>query len=412
MTRVLHAWFEHRRIGTFTQAGDGRQSFAYAESWVSAPGRFPLSLSMPLGAQEFDDRTTRAFFGGLLPDDELRRRLARYLGVSPRNEFALLAEVGRECAGAIALLPPDELPVEPTGALRVLTDPEFARLLGELPTRPLLVGEDVRLSLAGAQDKVAVRLVDGGIALPTDGGPTTHIVKVPIPAFADTVCNEFFCMRLAAESGLPAPAVAIREVDGGELLLVERFDRARAPDGRLRRLHQEDSCQAMAIPPELKYQAEGGPSLVPMFELLSRHASRAAVDRLRLLDMVVFHFLIGNADAHGKNFALLLAPGDVRLAPVHDAICTLVYPALSSRMAMKIGSQREFAAVRGEHWAAFAKAAGLSPAIVTERLRRMARVLPAKARGLQAGDPRLARSATIDAVCASIEACAGRVTRG
>ncbi|MEO6595528.1 MAG: type II toxin-antitoxin system HipA family toxin, partial [Planctomycetota bacterium] len=353
-------------------------------------------------AAPFEDRTTRAFFGGLLPNDELRRQLARYLQVSPRNEFALLAEVGRECAGAIMLLPPDEAPTEPTGKVRVLPDFEFGQLLSELPTWPLLIGKDVRLSLAGAQDKVAVRLVDGGIALPTDGGPTIHIVKVPIAKFEHTVTNEHFCMRLAAAVGLPAPEVTMRVVAGIPILLVERFDRERGHNGRLRRLHQEDFCQALAIPPELKYQTEGGPGLPQMFDLLARHSTRAAGDRLRLLDMIVFHFLIGNADAHGKNFSWLLDTNSVRLAPVYDAICTAVYPGLSPRMAMKIGTMREFDDVRLEHWTAFAKSTGLGSPITAERLRHLADELPEHARRIQASEAD-ADATIIDRVCAWLE---------
>ena len=118
MSRELGVWFEQHRVGTFAQSDDGRQSFVYAESWLALSDRFAISLSMPLGDEAFGDAVARAFFGGLLPDDEVRRRLARYLSVSPHNEFALLAEVGRECAGALVLLPADEQPAAPTGELR------------------------------------------------------------------------------------------------------------------------------------------------------------------------------------------------------------------------------------------------------------------------------------------------------
>ena len=383
MSRALTAWFEGQRVGVFGQSEDGRQSFAYEQSWVADPQSFPLSLSMPLGGGPFDDLVTRAFFGGLLPDDELRRRLARYLQVSARNEFALLAEVGRECAGAIVLLPPDQQPPARTGGVRVLAEAELTTLLADLPARPLWVGGEVRLSLAGAQDKVAVCLEDGEIALPTDGGPTTHILKTPIEGYQETVANECFCMQVAGAVGLPVPPVERRRIGETEVLLVERFDRARDGDS-LRRLHQEDFCQAMAVPPDLKYQAEGGPGFAEMFGLLAAHSNRAAVDRLRLLDMALFHFLVGNADAHGKNYSLLLGPGVVRLAPVYDAMCTLVYPELSPRMAMKIGSKRGFDEVRAEHWEAFAKAAGLAPAFVLARLRAMADALPRASRELVA----------------------------
>lgn len=411
--RQLAVWCEGRLVGTFAQGDDGKQSFGYAPEWLAAPQPFAISLSMPLGEQPFGDRIARAFFGGLLPDDELRRRLARLLQVSPRNEFALLAVIGRECAGALSLLPALEPPPSTTRVSRRLDEAEFGALLRELPDRPLLAGKEVRLSLAGAQDKIAVRLVEGAIHLPLDGAPTTHIVKTPIAGFAETVVNEFFSMTLARAAGLPAAGVQLRVVDGMPVLFVERFDRLQDAAGQVQRVHQEDFCQALAIAPELKYQAEGGPGLVQMFDVLSRHSLRAALDRLLLLEMVVFHFLLGNADAHAKNFSLLLGPRGVRLAPVYDAMCTLVYPALSPRLAMKIGSRREFDEVGPEHWTAFARQVGLSPAIVTERLQRCATRLPGLARELAAGGGPFASSEVVGRIVAGIDArCQMALGRG
>jgi serine/threonine-protein kinase HipA len=399
VTRELGVWYATTRVGTFAQADDGRQSFTYAPSWLTSADAFAISLSMPLRTEPYDNRTTRAFFGGLLPDDDARRRLARYLQVSARNEFALLAEVGRECAGALSLLPPAEEPTPPTGWVRRLTEDEFAGLLRDLPHRPLLTGTEVRLSLAGAQDKVAVRLVDGGVALPLDGGPTTHIVKTPIAGYQDTVANEGFCMRLAGAVGLPVAPVEIRDIAGLQVLFLERFDRIASATGELLRVHQEDFCQALGIAPERKYQSEGGPGFAALFDVLTRHSARAALDRLQLLEMAVFHFLLGNADAHAKNYSLLLQPEGTRLAPVYDALSTIVYPALSTRMAMKIGGRREFAEVRAEHWASFAKENGLAPAIVRDRIGHFAAVLPTRARELAASDPVFAASAIVTEIC-------------
>ena len=414
MTRQLVLWFDQRTVGDFTQRDDGRQQFVYRDSWRAEPESIAISLALPLQAEAFGDRETRAFFGGLLPDDEARQRLARHLQVSARNEFALLAEVGRECAGALALYPPDEVPPPPatTPPATAIDDEAFVRLLRDLPQRPLLAGRELRLSLAGAQDKIAVIMHDSALALPHTGQPTTHILKVPIANFDATVANECFAMRLAARAGLPVPATTMRVLQGMPILLVERFDRVRGNDGVLRRRHQEDFCQALGVPPDRKYQGEGGPGLPAMFELLTRHSSRPAVDRLLLLQMVVFHFLLGNADAHAKNFSLLLGPNEVRLAPVYDALCTLVYESLAPRLAMKIDTRYAFDEVTLDHWAKFATAVGLSPPVVRDRLGTMAAQLPDHARAVRNDDPLLAAEPLLDRVIGLLEARCASVLDG
>jgi serine/threonine-protein kinase HipA len=324
------------------------------------------------------DREARPFFAGLLPDDEVRRNLARYLGVSDRNDFALLEIVGGECAGAIALYPEGREPQVEPGKVEELSEQSLAEIIRSLPTRPLFAGGELRLSLAGAQDKIAVCLIADKIGLPKHGFPTTHILKPAIERFQDTVHNELFCMRLASRLGLAVPRTELRSSSAGPFLLVERYDRTTGEDGVPVRLHQEDFCQALGIPPEMRYQSEGGPSLPQCFALLQEHGVRPAVDRLSLLDAVLFNYLIGNADAHGKNFSLLHETGGVRLAPLYDLVSTLVYPELSPKMAMKVGGKYKFDEVLGRHWNKFAREAGLSPAIVERRLRGLAQtILPA-----------------------------------
>ena len=210
--------------------------------------------------------------------------------------------------GALQFLPPGERPAAPAPDERPepLDETGLVRVLDALPSRPLLAGEGrLRLSLAGAQSKVPVVLVDGAVALPLPGQPTTHILKPPIPRFAGTTENEAFVMRLATAAGLDVARVEPRVVRDRTFLLVERYDRAVGVEDGVRRLHQEDFCQALAFAPERKYASEGGPTLKACFALLRRVAFRPAVDVLKLLDAVIFNLVAGNADAHGKNFSIL-----------------------------------------------------------------------------------------------------------
>lgn len=386
MARELEVYFEQRPVGTLVQDDSGQLRFTYHETWLADPASVPISQSLPLRSEPFNHRETRPFFAGLLPEAEKRELVARALGVSDRNDFALLDRIGGECAGAITLLHAGETPppVSKEADYRLLDDGELRRILDVLPDRPLLAGEEgVRLSLAGAQDKLPVLVVDGRIALPLHGAPSTHILKPPIRRFEDTVFNEGFCLALAKAIGLDVAAAEIRAVGDRPFLLVARYDRIRGRDGAVRRLHQEDFCQALGIVPELKYQSEGGPNLRQCFELVRNAAARPVVDLVRLLDAVLFNLLIGNRDAHGKNFSLLLTDEGLQLAPLYDVVSTDVYPGLSPRLAMKIGGKDETGAIYPRHWEHFAKEAGLAFPQVRRRLLDLARALPQAARDVQ-----------------------------
>lgn len=401
MARTLDVYLHGDHAGRLTQDDSGRIAFAYTETWRSRPGPL-LSLSLPVREAPFGHRESEAFFGGLLPEEGVRERAARYLGVTSRNDFAMLEQIGGECAGAVALVPEGERPAgEGGGAAPVALGPEqLAKLLDDLPRRPLMVGGEVRLSLAGAQDKLAVSLVDDQVALPVGSEPTTHILKTPIAGFDATVANELLCMRTAARLGLPAACAERRVVLGREFLLVERFDRE-LRDGRVARIHQEDMCQALGVPTRMKYQSEGGPSLPQCFELLTRHAQRPAIDRLLLLRATIFNVLIGNADAHAKNFSLAHADGGVAMTPLYDLLSTLAYEDLSPRYAMKIGSKGRFAEIRQSAWDALASGAALAPAQVRRELREACERLP-DAVAEEAGElpDGLDRSDTIEAIVA------------
>lgn len=345
MARHLEVWLSGARVGTLSQV-EGRLQFAYAPEAIT-----PLSQSLPIRPEPFDDRATRPFFAGLLPEGRKRKQIAKNLRVSAQNDYALLDSLGGECAGALTLLEPGAFPpaMDAPPAVRWLDHTHLIRVLDEMPLRPMRAGEDgLRLSLAGAQDKLPVVLAaDGvGIGLPLNDSPSTHILKPPIAGFDGSVFNEAFCMALAAALNLDVAHTQIQATADGSVqrhyLLVQRYDRhlldhtGAAPS---QRLHQEDFCQALGIVPEHKYQNEGGPSLAQAFDLVRSATRPSALHTLKLLDYVVFNALTGNHDAHGKNFSLLYAPTGTVLAPLYDALCTAVYPTLTDKMAMKIGSK-------------------------------------------------------------------------
>lgn len=384
MARHLEVWLLGAHVGTLSQV-DGRLSFAYA------PGAtMPLSQSLPIRAEPFDDRTTRPFFAGLLPEGGKRRQIAKTLQVSTQNDYALLNSLGGECAGAVTLLESGQLPkaLDASRDVRWLDHAHLLQALIEMPLRPMRAGDDgLRLSLAGAQDKLPVVLDADGvrIGLPLNGSPSTHILKPAIAGVDGSVFNEAFCMALAQVMKLDVAGTRIQSIaDGARLhhyLLVERYDRR--PDLPGRRLHQEDFCQALGVVSEHKYQNEGGPSLAQAFALLRGATRPSAPHTLKLLDYVVFNALIGNHDAHGKNFSLLYTQAGAVLTPMYDALCTAVYPTLTDKMAMKIGGKYKFSEVQARHWEQFAKEAGLSPAQVKRRILDIAKRLPDLARTTQ-----------------------------
>lgn len=375
MKATLSVWWDGRLVGALRLDEHGDMSFAYEPTWISDPAAPPLSASLPKQAETFNRRACRPFFAGLLPEEGQREAVARALGLSKGNDFALLRALGGDVAGALTLWPDGETPPLPTehAAPEPLGDNALIAMLDELPKRPLLAGrEGLRLSLAGAQTKVPVVLVDSAIALPAPGQPTTHIFKPPIERFPATTENEAFAMALAAEVGLSVAPAEARVVSDRRFLLVTRYDRARDADGRIIRLHQEDFCQALGIPPEHKYAAEGGPTFKTSFELLRRVATRPAVEVLKLLDAAIFNLIIGNADAHGKNYSLLYGANGARLAPLYDLLSTIAYPDLSPKLAMKIAKSATIEEIDESTWSKFAADAGLGAPFVRRRVRELA----------------------------------------
>lgn len=383
MTRTLSVWWGRAIAGTLKVNAHGEMRFAYWPEWLADPARPAISFSLPKRAEPYKQRQCRPFFAGLLPEESQRDAVAGALGISKRNDFAFLEALGGDVAGALSLWPDGEVPpeVDPVGEARALTDAELVGILDTLPARPLLAGRDgLRLSLAGAQSKLPVVLAGGRVALPAPGQPTTHILKPPIARFPHTTENEALVMSLAAAIGLPVASVAARSVAGRPYLLITRYDRSFDESGRAQRLHQEDFCQALGIPPERKYAAEGGPAFTTCFDLVRRATTVPAVAVLALLDAAIFNLVVGNADAHGKNFSLLYRAGGVTLAPFYDLLATLAYPNLSVKLAMKIAKRATLEEIGSTTWPEFAADVGLGAPFVRRRVVELSEAVIEQAR--------------------------------
>jgi len=389
MVRELNVWFFGECVGVLTQ-DEGYLSFRYLPQWLESKNAKPLSQSLPLRAEPFGDKIAKPFFAGLLPEGNKRAEVANILKVSSKNDFALLDGIGGECAGALILLEPGQAPpfeAHASESIEWLEEDQLIEVLEKLPKRPLLAGESgLRLSLAGAQEKLPVvfrevQSKDGQgnhfeIGLPKNNIPSSYILKPEISGVDGSVYNEAFCLALAKELKLSAAAAKIGRTKDKTYLLVERYDRFLDDNGQLKRLHQEDFCQALGIAPEIKYQNEGGPTIGDGFALVRKVTNPSAPNLLRLLDYIIFNCLVGNNDAHAKNFSLLYSQNGIQLAPLYDVLSTAVYPDLTDSMAMKIGSKYRFDELHARHWVQMAEAAQLGAPQLKRRVLEIAGLLP------------------------------------
>ena len=349
--------------------------FTYASDWLADPKAAPLSHALPKWPEPFGDALCNAVFGGLLPEEAQRTAIARALGVSPDNPFRLLAALGGDVAGALAFLPAREVPPEvPVGEpAHPLDDVELAALIDRLARVPMLAGEGgARLSLAGAQGKLPVVMADRAIAVPRVGEPSTHLIKPEPDRFPGLAANEAFCLALARMVGLDAAMAEWWEVAGKPYLLVTRYDRM-GRDGSTIRLHQEDFAQALGVPSNRKYASEGGPTFRDCFALVRRATTRPAREVLKLADAAIFNLIIGNADAHAKNYSLLRRDnGEVVLAPLYDLVATHMWPELSAKLAMRFGRAPTLEEVDAASFEGFAEDAGLGRGFLRRRAAALA----------------------------------------
>ena len=345
---LLNVYLGTEMVGELALKDNGNIQFRYDEEYTGPA----ISHALPRQRDAHPHSTCLAVFGGLLLEGEGRKTVARKLGISIHNTYALLHELGGDCAGAIALVDADyEMPDKPER--RPIGANDLDETIRELPERPLAADAEAgtRLSLAGAQPKLPIIVEEDEISLPLNlTTATTHIIKPEPAAFPGLVDNEAFCMRLAQKVGLPvASASKFKTLSGMPCLLIVRYDRDSTVDP-IRRLHQEDFCQALGHPSERKYQDEGGSSASQAVALLRNASAVPAQDLPTFWRALVFNWLIGNCDAHAKNYSLLYDAGAPTLAPLYDLVSTTVYDGLKRRLAMTIDGARMIGEVDTTAW--------------------------------------------------------------
>lgn len=322
-------------VGYWEQARDGER-LQYFDAWLEDEQGRPLSLSLPFtpGNQPYRGSAVSAFFDNLLPDSEgIRRRLAQRHHAMSADPFGLLAKLGRDCVGAIQLLPEGEAPTdlfEINGS--PLSVAEIAQLLRDTTTMPVLGhhdhNENLRLSIAGAQEKSALLRHRGQWLLPEGSTPTTHIFKLPMGVVGNmradlrtSVENEWLCSRIVAAYGIPIASCEIARFENQKALIVDRFDRKLSSDARwIIRLPQEDMCQATGTPPTIKYQSDGGPGVARIMDIL-RGSDNTQEDRLNFFKTQIVFWLLAATDGHAKNFSIAHLPGSrYRATPIYDVL--------------------------------------------------------------------------------------------
>lgn len=371
----LPVFYETRHVGVIEDHADG-PSFLYDPAWLQTRGAFPLSILMPLSPRRTPPAVFAPWAANLLPEAAQLRAVGRKLGAAPEDTIAILAEIGRDTAGALSVGKPGS--ASPGGWVPIPDAAALERIIAELPSKPFLVGEDgVSMSLAGVQNKIGVAIdAKGRICIPHDGAPSTYILKPDSESLFGGVQNEALCLTLARECGLNAARVTTGKAGQRTYLLVTRYDRIEQ-SGRWRRLHQEDFCQALGKPPSAKYEANRtgikGPTAAEMFAL-TRNAMRAP-DVINLLDYVIFNILVCNTDAHAKNYSLMISGRGFSLAPLYDVMCAAAWNNITRNLAQKIAGKNRGEHLKRRHWETFAADCGLNATRLIRRVEELGRTV-------------------------------------
>jgi serine/threonine-protein kinase HipA len=380
---IMEVRYGERRVGALRADDSNRLCFLYLDEWLEAEDAFPVSITLPLGPDETVAGPAHTFFANLLPEGLVREAVCRRLGISVSNDVELLRAIGGECAGALSIVDP-KLPLHrPDNEYEELAAQRLQSLVDDDDrVVPLLIGgAETRLSLAGAQDKVPVAILDEKIHLPLKGSPSTHILKLPNRRYPHLPQNESFLLGLATRTGLECARSELTNATAPQSLLVERYDRRPTDDPwPVRRLHQEDFCQALGLLPGQKYELEGGPSLAQAVGLVRTSVTNPLHDVQRLIEWQTFNAAAGNSDGHGKNLSILYDDGGPRLAPFYDLVSTRAYGNLDRLLAMGVGGRRNADELGFDQWAALATDLEMRDRVVLDivgrTLAKVAEVLP------------------------------------
>ena len=368
MKNKLNVFVNQLKAGELWLDNQRRFCFQYDKNWINSKDSYRLSVSLPLRENPYLNDDSYSYFTNLLPEGKILNVLSRKLQIPVSNQFELLRAIGGDCAGAVSLFTDGALPQKPAMySYKTLTDDHLIKIIKELPENPFMADEaGIRLSLAGAQEKLPVSLKDNKIRISMNSAPSSHILKTPIKDLHGTVENETFCMMLAKRMGLLVPDVKIIKINEIPLYIIDRYDR-KIENGQITRLIQEDFCQALNVNVQLKYT----PTLAVCFSLIRNESAVQVKDTKRFLQLIIFNGLIGNSDAHAKNVSFIHGEKGTILAPFYDLLSTYVYP-YAKKMAMKIGGGRHFQFLEPKHFERFSKDTSIKYKVVKETIVTMA----------------------------------------
>ncbi len=400
--KELAVWMNGERVGIWTVTAQGVHEFRYSDSWKESPSVRPLSLSMPIREENVPYRgdVVEFYFDNLLPNSiEIRKRLQSRFGISSSKPFDLLREIGRDCVGAVQLMPEGELPSDVRHINgEALSEREIEGVLLHATSGEGFSGDnrDFRISIAGAQEKTALLRHNDAWCRPLETTPTTHILKLPIGIvgmghidLSTSIENEWLCLELVRACGLHAPPAEIQQFGSQKVIIVKRFDRQLSADGKwLIRIPQEDMCQAFGMPPEMKYESDGGPGIREIMNLLMG-AKNSEQDRRDFFKTLIVFWLLAAIDGHAKNFSIFIEPkGRFSLTPIYDVLSA--YPVMGNtanklrkekiKMAMAVyGKNKHYkwSRITKDHWRRTGELCGLSKRVITEVTEELVNAVPA-----------------------------------